>query len=160
MRTKDTMPILVTSKDDLWLLLKREGILHPFRKPQPLIRIPELSKREAEAWEHRLENLRQQCGRQSGAFALAAFAILFVAYSLANDVATAGQLQLSDFARQGAILVAGLAVSALLGSLIALCFASFRFRRTCFELHQRLHTRAMIMPTSIHSCCAGSQGRP
>ncbi len=153
------MAIVVTSKDDLWLLLKREGILHPFRKPQPLIRIPALSKREAEAWERRLENLRQQCGCQSGAFALAAFAVLFVGYSLANDVATASLLQLSDFARQGAILVAGLVVSALLGKFIGLWLASFRFRRTCLELHQRLHTKAMIMPTPIHSCCARSQAR-
>lgn len=34
------MTFVVRTADDLWELLRRESAMHPFRKPRPLLQIP------------------------------------------------------------------------------------------------------------------------
>jgi hypothetical protein len=151
------MTFVVKTKDDLWNLLQPESPWHPFRRPRPLIRIPELPPQEARAWEQRLDTIRQQCGCTSGALAMAAFALLFAVYSLRDLSSAAGSFGIASFAWQGTLLVAGLIASALMGKFLGLLSASIQFRRTCFDLHQRLHMKTMIVPQSVRSCC---QNRP
>jgi len=147
------MTVVVRTADDLWKLLRPESVLHPFRKPRPLLQIPELPRREACLWEQRLDSLRQQCGCTSGAIAMGLFTILFVTYS-ALHISPASNWELASVAGQAAILVAGLIFSALIGKFVGLLAASLRFRRTCLALHQRLHTKTMIVPQPARSCCS------
>ena len=147
------MIFVVRSKDDLWKMLQPESALHPFRKPRPVLQIPELPPQEAWLWEQRLDNLRQQCGCTSGALAMGLFVILFVTYSALN-LSPAGNGELSSLAQEAAILIGGLICSALAGKFAGLLAASLRFRRTCLALHQRLHTKAMILPEPARSCCS------
>lgn len=81
------------------------------------------------------------------------FTIFFVTYS-ALKISPASDWQLASIVRQAAILVAGLILSALIGKFLGLLSASLRFRRTCIALHQRLHSKAMIVPQPARSCCS------
>jgi hypothetical protein len=137
-QVKQPIPFVVRRKADLRLLLQSEGILHPFRRPPFLLRIPELPEPEAGAWEQRLEGLRQECGCTSGALALGAFVVLFLVYALHSSLSALDHLQPRVLLLGGAFFVAGLILSALIGKFLGLSMAGIRFRRTCSELHQRL----------------------
>lgn len=98
------MPLVIRTKADL-LLLKPVGILQPFRKPRLLIRAPKLSESEAHTWELRLQNLQEECGCTGAAVGVGAFVVLFVAYSLQNDLPLAGYPRLRAFVLQGLFLL-------------------------------------------------------
>jgi hypothetical protein len=132
------MPLVVYQQNDLRNILRPEGILHPFRKPRLLIRIPHMPESEAMAWESRLEELRQACGCSGGALSLGAFVFGFVAVSLVNGSAVTGNLQLREHLLLGGIFLSGVIVSSLLGKLIGLCLTQVRYRRVCLRLQDRL----------------------
>ena len=132
------MSFVVRKRDDLQHLPSPEGIMHPFRKPQLLIRIPQIAEPEARVWEWRLENLRQQCGCAEGAIALGVFALSFVAVAIYNTSPATGNLQRGEFLLDGVLFLGGLIVSALVGKFIGLSVAMVRYRFACFELQERL----------------------
>ena len=129
---------MIRSEQDLLELLQRESILHPFRKPQALILVPQMDHSEAAAWENRLEHLRQQCGCTAGAIGLAVFAIASVAYILRTSSLSNSDFNADNLVLPSAIFLGGLIMSAALGKLLALSVAIIRYRRTCFELKRRL----------------------
>jgi hypothetical protein len=147
------MVLVVKNADDIRELLRTEGMLHPFRKPRALIRIPELAPVEARAWEQRLENLRQQCGCTAGALAMGCFVIAFVVYSAWHSSTTPSPLTPAVLASQGAMLVIGLVLSALLGKFAGLLSASWRFRRACLELLERPKRNSRLALRPGHHCC-------
>jgi len=132
------MLFVVRTEADLRLPLRVEGILHPFRKPPLLIRIPALSEPEARAWERRLENLRQQCGYTAGALATGAFVVLFVVCSLHKQLDGTRQSPAGNIGTPRRFFVAGLILSALIGKFLGLSMARIRFRRTCVDMHKRV----------------------
>lgn len=130
--------VVVRSKSDLRLLPRRESILHPFRKPPLAIRVPELPLPEAQAWEQRLENLREQCGCTAGAIALLAFVVGFVVYVLHRNLTMPENLSPGSLWLGAVVFVAGVVLSALGGKFAGLWVADVRFRRIYRELQWRL----------------------
>lgn len=134
------VPFVVHTEADLRKLLWPEQLFHPFRKPQVLIRVPELTQSEASDWERRLENFRKQCGCTAGAVAIGAFALASVAYALhSGSPATSNPLS-SGLLLKAGVFVTGLILSAVFGKLLGLSAAMVRYRQTCFELMNRLQT--------------------
>jgi hypothetical protein len=111
--------------------------MHPFRKPQVLIRMPQMADPEARSWESRLESLRQQCGCSAGALALCGFVFFFLVGSAHNNLLATGHLELREFWVVGVVFLSGLILSALGGKFLGLSLARIRYRRTCFDLLER-----------------------
>ena len=132
------MSFVARTKDDLHSLLRPEGIMHPFRKPQVLICMPQMAASEAKAWESRLESLRQQCGCSAGALAFCGFVFSFLIVSAHNNLLATGHPPLREFFAVGVVFLSGLILSALAGKFLGLTVARVRYRRTCFDLQERL----------------------
>jgi hypothetical protein len=132
------MSFVVRTRDDLRYLLKPEGLMHPFRKPRAVIHVSGMSAPEAGDWESRLERFRQECGCSAGTFALCGFIVLFIAYAVLSEPDSTGDVQRGALLLKGAIFFTGLILSALIGKFISLCVATLRFRRTCYQLEERL----------------------
>jgi len=137
------MPFVVRTEADLQKLLQPEQLLHPFRKPQALIRVPGLLQSEAADWEKRLESFRQQCGCTAGAVAIGAFAVASVAYALRTGSIATDNLPSNSILLRAGVFVAGLVLSAVFGKLLGLSVAFLGYRRTCFQLMKRLQTMGL-----------------
>jgi hypothetical protein len=155
MQREERMVFVIKTKDEIQQLLRAEGLLHPLRRPRVLIRMPGISHEEAQAWEQRLEELRQQCGCTSGAISLGLFVVLFTLHAvLDSPLATAGPC-LSDLCLQAGIFAFGLILSALAGKFMGLLSSSLQFRRACHELMHRPSAIRVLMPNFPSSCCGG-----
>jgi hypothetical protein len=132
------MSFVVRTKDDLQTLLRSDNFLKSIRKPQLLIRIPNMAVSESKSWEWRLESLRQECGCSSGALGVFGFAFFVVSYLLYTNSPAVRDLRTGVLALYGGVFVAGLALSAVIGKFIGLRISAIRFRQTCFKLHERL----------------------
>lgn len=131
-------PLIVSAATDVDRLLRREGILHPFRKPQAVIRVARLPTNQAVAWERQLENVRQQCGCAHGAVTLGIYVLASVAYLLRHSTLTNHDSHPETALISGLLFAGGLIVNALSGKFAGLLVATVRYQRICTELKERL----------------------
>jgi hypothetical protein len=132
------LPYVVRTPADLRMLLRPRAILRPFHKPAVLVRIPELSPADAQAWERRLEPLTQECGCNHGAFAMGAFLLLSVVAAFFANSPDDVRLPLGTYLLWGGCFLAGLILSTLGGKLFGQILAALRLRRACRELEAQL----------------------
>lgn len=134
------MQFLIRTEADLLVLLRRQSLFHPFRKPPSLLDIPEFSADENAVWSQRLEYFRQQCGCTAAVIGIGAFLLATLVYVLAEAL----QPNLPSGTGHQEVLFGsvsfslGLILSTLLGKLVGLTFAARRFRRTCRAIQTRL----------------------
>ena len=132
--------MLIRTETDLLALMRPQSLLHPFRKPPALFDIPQLAADENAAWGHRLEYFRQQCGCAATVIGLGVFTLASLAYVLPAALQTNPGIEpeYQAILFNGALLVAGVVLSALTGKLIGLTLSALRFRQTCRALQARL----------------------
>jgi hypothetical protein len=132
--------VLIRTEADLLALMRPQSLLHPFRRPTALLDIPQLAADENAAWGHRLEYFRQQCGCTAAVIGLGVFTLASFAYVLAAALQTDPGIEpdCQAILFNGALLVAGLILSALAGKLVGLTFSALRFRQSCRALQTRL----------------------
>ena len=121
------------------MLLRPQAILRPFLKPGVLVRIPELSPAECQAWEQRLTPLVQECGCNAGALAVGIFLALSVLALFFTNIPDDFRFPLQTYLIGSACFVAGLILSAFLGKLTGQGLAALRLRRACRELEIELN---------------------
>lgn len=135
------MPYMVRTPADLRILLRPQAILRPFHKPSVLVRIPQLSPAESQAWQERLEPLTQECGCNAGALAVGIFLVLAVVAALFSNTPDDVRFPWQTYLIGSACFLAGLILSAFIGKLIGQALAALRLRRACQELETELNLR-------------------
>jgi hypothetical protein len=135
-------PLEVRAGGDLRRLPRRARGLSPFGLPRVRVRVAEMEEGEARAWEARLEALRAGCGCAEGALALGAFLLAAVAAAVAAEppVPASPAAARGVLLAGGALFLAGLAASALLGKLAGRARAALRFHRACDALERRVRS--------------------
>jgi hypothetical protein len=137
------VPLLVRSEADVLALTRVQSLRHPFRRPPALLDIQELRAEENAVWGQRLEYFRQQCGCTAAMTGLGAFTLASLAYvvTVALQSTPGAEPDYQAVWFNGALLLLGVVLSALVGKLIGLTFAALRFRATCRALLVRLRVQ-------------------
>lgn len=136
-----TVPYVVRTPADLRMLLRPHAILRPFHKPSVVVRIPQLSTAESQAWQQRLDPLTQECGCNAGSLAVGIFLALAVVAALFSNTPDDVRFPLRTYLIGSACFLAGLILSAFIGKLIGQTLAALRLHRACRELETELNLR-------------------
>jgi hypothetical protein len=143
------VPYVVRSLADLRMLLRPQAILRPFLKPGVLVRIPELSPAECQAWEQRLTPLVQECGCNAGTLAVGIFLALSVLAAFFTNIPDDFRFPLQTYLIGSACFVAGLILSAFIGKLSGQVLAALRLHRACQELETALNLEPGAFKTKL-----------
>lgn len=133
-----SLPYIVRNPADLRMLLHPRAILRPFHKPAILVRIPDFSPTETQAWERRLAPLVQECGCNTGAAAVGIFLLLAILAAFLAKTPDTLRLPLATYLIWAGSFLGGLILSALGGKLFGQLLAAFRLHRACEDLESLL----------------------
>jgi hypothetical protein len=143
------MPYVVRGPVDLRMLLRPRAILKPFDKPQVLVRIPELTAEETQAWQRRLAPLTHECGCGTGAATLGIYLLAVMAVAAFANVPDNVRQPLATYIVWGGGFFIGLLASAMLGKTFGQGLAAYRLWRTCVELEELLASRRAVVNDGV-----------
>jgi hypothetical protein len=134
------MMIIVRTEADLQALMRPQSVIHPFRKPEFRLALMHLRTDENAAWQDRLESFRTRCGCTAGAIGLLLYVLSSVIYlvGILSGRLPGAALNRESTAWMSVLFFVGLVASALIGKLLGLSFAAFRFHQTCRTLRVRI----------------------
>ena len=84
------------------------------------------------------KGMETQLAELPGALAFCGFVFSFLIVSAHNNLLATGHPPLREFFAVGVVFLSGLILSALAGKFLGLTVARVRYRRTCFDLQERL----------------------